>query len=718
MHERLIISIIISSFSFFLNGQIDTIKILPLGNSITQGEDASITGGFNSFNTYRRPLWHELVDSLGYNVDFIGSLNQNYPCGTYDDPDFDMDHEGHWAWTVDEIVYGRSGSCNGNGRLGQWIQTVGIPDIALVHLGTNDCWSGQSTTSTITEMRAMIDTLRSYNPNMTILLSQIIGHQSPTVQAAIDDLNDSIPVLVNSLSMPISKIIVVDQASGFNPFTDLYDSAHPNLAGETKMAANFLEKLVPVLDSLTIVPGDLLHYIESHIINIPDAGDNNFIEPNTQESLAWKEIISSALNENWTEARSIAFTLDYHIVSFIDTLLSREYLILEKAPSGPHWGTYVFNPNACRENLVLMGPHSRYDTNTGVEAAYCFLQTDSYALMLPGTHRCNSDTYSNCSGLTSVCGSSESFRISDLAHTTTSVWQKTVEVLADSLPESYFIQLHGFAKQSTDPYIIMSNGTRDLPAFDPLSEMARYLKILDPVLTFKIGHIDLSWSRLLGFTNTNGRYINQSSNPCNQSATVSEGRFLHIEQERTRLRQDVFGWDKIARAIRATWPGNQCPSVVPKDDQTIWYIEKDEEGDAKTWTSAHGDIADILNLVNAGDSVFISEGVYVPTDGMDQNAAFNIRSGISLFGGFPVGGSGFGQRNPTGFPVVLSGDIGAQNVVLDDVLQTVKILFLDQDCYLDGLEIEPGFDTGGSGIFVGPGAASYQVYINGVWVRE
>lgn len=718
MLERLIISIIILNCSFFLNGQIDTIKILPLGNSITQGEDASITGGINSFNTYRRILWHELVDTLGYNVDFIGSLNQNYPCGAYDDPDFDMDHEGHWAWTVDEIVYGRNGSCNGSGRLGQWVQSVGIPDIALVHLGTNDCWGGQSTSSTITEMHAMIDTLRSYNPKMTILLSQIIGHQSPTVQAAIDDLNDSIPILAASLSTPISKIIVVDQATGFNPITDLYDSAHPNLAGETKMAGKFLEALEPILDSLTIVPGDLLQYMQSHINSIPDAGDNNFTEPNTQESLAWKEVISSALKENWTEARGVALSLDYRIVTFLDTLQSKQYLILERTSTGPHWGAYVFNPNACRENLVLMAPHSRYDTNTGVEATYCFLQTDSYALMLSGTHRCNRDTYSTCSGLTSVCGSSERFRISDLAHTTTSAWQKTVEILADSLPESYFIQLHGFAKRSTDPYVIMSNGTRVTPSFDPLNEMARYLKILDPVLTFKIGHIDLSWSRLLGFTNTNSRYINQSNNPCSQSATVSEGRFLHIEQEITRLRQDVFGWDKIARAIRATWPGNQCPSVVPKDDQTIWYIEKDQEGDAKTWTSAHGDLTDILNLANAGDSVFISEGIYVPTDGLDQNAAFHIRTGISLFGGFPVGGSAFGLRNSIGFPVVLSGDIGVQNVALDDVFQTVKILFLDQDCVLDGIEIEPGIDAGGSGIFVGPGAAPYEVELKGVMIRN
>ena len=201
------------------------VKIMPLGNSITQGEDKSISDDINSYNTYRRILWHELVDSLGYDVDFVGSLNNNYQCGTYDNPDFDLDHEGHWSWTVDQILYGRSGGCSGNGRLGLWLQAAGIPDIALVHVGTNDCWTGQSVPSTVSEIEDMIDTLRFYNPEITVLLSQIIGHRDITVQPTIDQLNDSIPVIAANMTTPASQIIVVDQATGFLPFVDLYDAA-------------------------------------------------------------------------------------------------------------------------------------------------------------------------------------------------------------------------------------------------------------------------------------------------------------------------------------------------------------------------------------------------------------------------------------------------------------------------------------------------------------
>ncbi|MBD3346802.1 MAG: hypothetical protein GF401_17230, partial [Chitinivibrionales bacterium] len=60
------------------------IKIMPLGNSITSGD--------TYYNSYRRPLWH-MLDSAGYEVDFVGTLTENFR-GPPPNPDFDMDHEG------------------------------------------------------------------------------------------------------------------------------------------------------------------------------------------------------------------------------------------------------------------------------------------------------------------------------------------------------------------------------------------------------------------------------------------------------------------------------------------------------------------------------------------------------------------------------------------------------------------------------------------------
>jgi len=148
-----------------------------------------------------------------------------------------------------------------------------------------------------------------------------------------------------------------------------------------------------------------------------------------------------------------------------------------------------------------------------------------------------------------------------MAHVIDAIWQKTTESVHDNFSDTYFIQLHGFSKQSTDPYVIMSNGTRETPFPDKISELRDFLLIEDNTLTFKIGHLDLTWNRLLGFTNTNGRYINSSINPCNENADETNGRFLHIEQEKTKLRDDSIGWLKMANALSATFNANMCDSM-------------------------------------------------------------------------------------------------------------------------------------------------------------
>ena len=61
------------------------LRIMPLGDSITEGAGAGSTGG------YRGPLWTKLVTEDHYNVDYVGSNTTN--------PDttngMDRDHEGH-----------------------------------------------------------------------------------------------------------------------------------------------------------------------------------------------------------------------------------------------------------------------------------------------------------------------------------------------------------------------------------------------------------------------------------------------------------------------------------------------------------------------------------------------------------------------------------------------------------------------------------------------
>ena len=299
--------------------------------------------------------------------------------------------------------------------------------------------------------------------------------------------------------------------------------------------------------------GDIETYLTTILSTMPDDSGNDYTIPTSGNLTTWETTINAILADDLTTARTHANSVNYEIIEYTNTSLTTHkvfYILKEKATQTNYWGTYVFSKNPERDDLILQAPHSAYDFNTGKEAIYSFKRLNNKALFLNGTHRCNHATASTCDGTTTVCsGSSEAFKISDMAHNTNTIFQKTTEILFNNISNSVFIQLHGFSKKSTDPYVILSNGTNITPTTDYAAMLKTALLAADNSLTFKIAHIDTSWDRLRGFTNTQGRFINGSVNPCNTAATATSGRFIHVEQEKSKLRQDATGWEKMNVAL-------------------------------------------------------------------------------------------------------------------------------------------------------------------------
>ncbi len=304
--------------------------------------------------------------------------------------------------------------------------------------------------------------------------------------------------------------------------------------------------------------GNIETYIDNIIDNVPNSSSNVYTSPNTTQLSTWNTVINFLVADDLASARTNANGLGYQVTEFTDTSISpnKIFYVLEKqSVSSNYWGTYVFNKTPHINNLIIQAPHIKNDINTGHQAVYCFKNTLARAVFISGTHRCNSNSYSSCSGSTSTCSSSsESYRISDLAHNVTTMFQKTTENLLTNIPNSVFVQLHGFGKRSTDPYVILSNGTRITPTTDYATLIKEALLKEDNSLTFKIAHIDTDWTRLIGFTNTQGRLINNSTNHCSFSATTTTGRFVHIEQEKSKLRNDSSGWAKMSNALKEVFP--------------------------------------------------------------------------------------------------------------------------------------------------------------------
>jgi len=191
------------------------IRIMPIGDSITQGNTET--------DSYRRPLWR-LFQQAGLSVDFVGSQRENNG-GPPPSPDFDLDHEGHWGWRADEVL----GVIEASARSHQ-------PDVALVHLGSNDVFAGQDDAGTLSELAGIVERLRAANPAVKVLLAQLIPTSRPGQDARIARLNAAIPGLAARLATPASPVVAVDQYSGFDPGRDTRDGTHPNAAGESKMA--------------------------------------------------------------------------------------------------------------------------------------------------------------------------------------------------------------------------------------------------------------------------------------------------------------------------------------------------------------------------------------------------------------------------------------------------------------------------------------------------
>ncbi|QOJ27958.1 MAG: T9SS type A sorting domain-containing protein [Ignavibacteriales bacterium] len=305
-------------------------------------------------------------------------------------------------------------------------------------------------------------------------------------------------------------------------------------------------------------------FLDSLAAAIPaDTGTDAYTEPAAEDEVNWKLAVKRVLESDFSSAHTSAGSFGYGIYQFTDTESQKIYYILAKTSGGiNYWGYFAFNGSASRQKLIIQAPHSRYDFKTELQSNYVFWKSGARALFVAGIHRCNATGYSSCAGTTTVCqtsGLSEKFRKSDPAHNVNSTFQFTTYIVDSALTNSIFVQLHGFAYTPTDPDLIMSNGVTADPVTDYLSTLKSELLELNDTLDFKILHIDTTWNKLTGTTNVQGRMINGSLNPCGSSASVNSGRFLHIEQVYTNLRDNETSWDVMATAIINTFPEDPLP---------------------------------------------------------------------------------------------------------------------------------------------------------------
>jgi lysophospholipase L1-like esterase len=197
----------------------DTIRIMPLGDSITWGVGAP------GHDSYRTDLYRRLTKA-GLNVDFVGSQHS----GTGPD----RDNEGHPGWTITQI----------SANIDRWLDAY-RPDVVLLHIGTNDMHRGL--TNSTEHLATLLDRIHRRAPEAQIFVAKVIGLGTvPGIAAQVARtraFNSSVERLVVARGKPF-RLVDLSRIRGI----DLHDRLHPNEYGFRRMSWSWYRALERTLN--------------------------------------------------------------------------------------------------------------------------------------------------------------------------------------------------------------------------------------------------------------------------------------------------------------------------------------------------------------------------------------------------------------------------------------------------------------------------------------
>ncbi len=217
------------------------IRVMPLGDSITDGFTGDPVGG------YRLTLW-KMLEENGYteNLDFVGP--------NWGGDGIDPNHAGYSGYAIADIPGQRSGIYN----FSEWLMQEYPADVILLQIGTNDILSS-ALDGMEERLELLIDTLLHYVPEDGALYVSTIPYMDAKVtnytnaytaeemDKAVDDYNAQIREIVSRKQAENKPIIQADINSVLTK-EDLLDGVHPNATGYQKMGNYWYNLLTDYLD--------------------------------------------------------------------------------------------------------------------------------------------------------------------------------------------------------------------------------------------------------------------------------------------------------------------------------------------------------------------------------------------------------------------------------------------------------------------------------------
>jgi lysophospholipase L1-like esterase len=203
----------------------DTIKIMPVGDSCTEGM------GDPDMGSYRTELYR-LYKNAGLNFDFVGS-NKRGPSSLPD-----KDNEGHSGWTIPQVA----------SNIDNWLNTQN-PDVVLLWIGGNDIF--QTGKINTTGLSNLIDQILRKKPNVKIFVADYYPNPDMVTQ-----YNATIPGVVQEKANAGKAVYFVKLSGmGYVKSADTSsDGLHLNTAGYIKAAKVWYDSTISILKGSTNTP--------------------------------------------------------------------------------------------------------------------------------------------------------------------------------------------------------------------------------------------------------------------------------------------------------------------------------------------------------------------------------------------------------------------------------------------------------------------------------
>jgi lysophospholipase L1-like esterase len=110
-----------------------------------------------------------------------------------------------------------------------------LPNIVLLHAGTNDMNQNKDVNGASQNIGALIDQVIAASPNTTVFVALLVPSKNSATQDNIIQFNDNLPSVVAARSDAGHRVFLVDMFTQLHPNLDLSDDLHPNDGGYAKM---------------------------------------------------------------------------------------------------------------------------------------------------------------------------------------------------------------------------------------------------------------------------------------------------------------------------------------------------------------------------------------------------------------------------------------------------------------------------------------------------